>query len=389
MDRPVVLIGAAYQALLAASWAPEPQRLFNGLFPADQWQPSLFPPAVMLSLPKLGPHADLDYPPNVVWAIAALALLAAGFLHRLRLRVVPVAVAAVVGGFALPVEDALERSAPVLRRYEAEHTRARCEAHPRPEASNGHVCRQSRDLSFAVAGPFVSLDAGAYEVAVAVMGPDVGGSGVLHVVSGRGHERHAQRGFRVSRAERSVVELPFHLDRAAHEVEFRLRGPRGLDVDYVDLLPAPCLGASRPVRVRFQASDGRFLSAENGGGGAVRANRDVAGPQERFLLTGRFGRCLESGEAAFLQSADGSYLRAERGGGSTLDAQGAAAGPQERLLLHRRDGPGPIRSGDLLTLQVARGYSVSAAQQDDGILRADGERPGRRETFRIIEIPGG
>ncbi|MCY3846795.1 MAG: hypothetical protein OXH69_25015 [Acidobacteria bacterium] len=386
--RLVVLIGVAYQAALAAAYASEPQRLFNGLFPADQWQPSLFPPAVMLALPKLGPHADLSYPPNVVWTIGALALLAAGFLHRSRLRVVPVALAAVVGWLTLPVEDVLGRSSPALRRYEAEHSRARCEVRPSPEASNGRVCRQSTDGSFAVAGPFISLEASAYEVAVTVLGSGVGGRGVLEVVSGRGRELVARRGFRVPPAERSIVELPFHLERAAREVEFRVRGRRGLDVDYVELRSPPCLGARRPVRVRLQASERRFLSAENGGGGAVRANRDVAGPGDQFLLAGRFGRCLESGDAVFLLSPDGSYLRAESGGGGVLGARGTIAGPWERFLLHRRDGPGPIRSGDALILQVARGHTVSAAQGGDGVLRADGERPGLWETFRITSVPG-
>ena len=386
--RLTVLAGIAYQATLAASWTSEPQRLSNGLFPAEQWQPSLFPPTVMLSLPKLGPHGDFGYPPNVVWTFAALALLAAGFLHPSRMRVLPVAVAAALGGLALPVEDPLERSAPVLRRYEAEHSRAYCDVHPNPDASNGHVCRQSTDRGLAVAGPFISLDAGAYEVAAAVVGSEADRRGVLQVVSGRGHKLHAQRRFRRPAAGHSVVELVFHVERTVHDVEFRLRGARGLDVDYVELRRGPCLGSHRPVRVRLQAGNGRFVSAENGGGDAVRASRDVAGPAERFLLTGRFGRCLESGEAVFLQSPDGSYLQAERGGGSTLDARGTTAGPWERLLLHRRDGPGPIRSGDLVTLQVASGYSVAAEQRGGGSLRADSERPGRWETFRITAVPG-
>ena len=386
--RCAVAIGVAYQAALAASWASEPRRLFNGLFAADQWQSSLFPPAVMLSLPKLGPHADFGYPPNVVWGFAALALLAMGFLHPSRLRFVPVAVAATLGWLAVPVADTLERSASVLRRYEAEHSRAHCDVLPSPESSNGYVCRQRWNDRFAVAGPFVPLEGGSYEIAAAVTGSQQARGGVLEVVSGRGRELLARRRFRAPPAERAVVELPFHVERATHEVEFRVRGRRGLAVDYVELRAARCLGARRPVRVRLQASDGRFLAAENGGGGAVRADRDVAGPGDQFLLAGEFGRCLESGDAVFLRSPDGSYLRAERGGGGTLDARGTAAGPWERFLLHRRDGPGPILSGDLLTLQAARGHSVSAPQQGEGDLRADGERPGRWETFRILSVPG-
>ena len=84
--RLIVLMGIAYQAALALQWVPEPQRLFNGLFPPQAWQPSLFPPDVMLSLPKFGLHGDIGYPPNVVWTFAAFSLIAAGFLHAPRLR---------------------------------------------------------------------------------------------------------------------------------------------------------------------------------------------------------------------------------------------------------------------------------------------------------------
>ena len=120
--RLTVLAGIGCQAMLALSWIPEPQRLFNGLFPPDVWQPSLFPTAVMLSLPKFGPHADIGYAPNSIWTFAALLLLAAGFLRSPRLRCIPLAMVAVLVPLVLPVEDALKRSSQtVLRRYEAEH----------------------------------------------------------------------------------------------------------------------------------------------------------------------------------------------------------------------------------------------------------------------------
>ena len=64
----------------------------------------------------------------------------------------------------LPVEDTLGRSNTVPRRYEAEHTPARCTVLPRGGASNGHSCRQDANNVFAVAGPFVTLEPGQYQI---------------------------------------------------------------------------------------------------------------------------------------------------------------------------------------------------------------------------------
>ncbi len=385
--RLVVLAGVAYQTVLAASWFPAPQQLFNGLYAADRWQPSLFPPAVMLSLPKLGSHAEVGYPPNTVWTLALGALLAAGFLCRSKLRLLPLAVVAALGLLLLPVDDSLERSRTLPRRYEAEHLPFYCAVRASAGASNGQVCRQTVDGRFAVAGPFISLDPGAYEVVAAVVGTaGAPTTGVLRAVSGRSRTPLARRGFRLpSSGGASLVTLAFDIDRRLEDVEFQLRGRRGLDVDYLELRRGRCLGQSPPVRVRLQAGNGRFLSARDAGG-AVRANRDVAGPWERFRLRGDFGRCLESGEAVYLQARNGTYLRAAGGGGSTVDAIGPSAGLRERFVLHRRLGAGPVRSGDLVTLQAASGQSV-AASDGGGRLRADSARPGARETFRISVGP--
>ena len=145
LARLVVLAGVAYQTVLAASWFPAPQQLFNGLYAADRWQPSLFPPAVMLSLPKLGSHAEVGYPPNTVGTLALGALLAAGFLCRSKLRLLPLAVVAALGLLLLPVDDSLERSRTLPRRYEAEHLPFYCAVRASAGASNGQVCRQNVD----------------------------------------------------------------------------------------------------------------------------------------------------------------------------------------------------------------------------------------------------
>ena len=386
--RLTVLAGIGYQAALAISWIPAPIRLFNSLFAPYLWQPSLFPPALMLSLPKLGPHADIGYLPNLIWTFAALALLVAGLLYPSRWRYLPAAATAAAALFVLPVEDMLERSRTVLRRYEAEHTPRNCSVRPHPDASNGLLCRQNEDHQFAVAGPYISLNPGSYEIVAALRrrtGPSA--TGLLQVVSSRGHTTIAQRDFRLAPSEgESSVTLAFGVERTLYEVEFRVRGSRGLDVDYIELRQ-PCIGERGPVRVQLQAANGQFVVSADNGGGVVHASRDVAGPREQFRLRRVAGEgCLESGDRVFLRTSEGFYLSAGGGGGSSLNATGTAEGLWEQIVVHRRHGLGPIRSGDFVTLQVASGH-VIVAEQGGSAVSADGTNAGPRGKFRITAVP--
>ena len=235
--RFTVLAGVAYQAVLAFQWVPVPQRLFNGLFPADMWQPSLFSPGMMLSLPKFGPHADLGYLPNLVWTAGALSLLAVGWLRPARWRYLPLLATAVVAVFLLPVEDTLDRSNTVPRRYEAEHTPARCTVLPRGGTSNGHSCRQDANNVFAVAGPFVTLEPGQYQIIAAVRQATARGDGIIDVVANRGHDFIVRHNFRLipDLPVWTLVTADFAVSGTTHDVEFRIRGFRELEVDYIEL----------------------------------------------------------------------------------------------------------------------------------------------------------
>ena len=189
----------------------------------------------MLSLPKLGPHGHIGYVPNVVWTCGALALIVVGWLHGWKWRYLPALATAIAALFLLPVDDPLRRATTSpLRRYEAEHMPARCTAYPQMNASNGLACRQNRNNSFAVSGPFVSLEPGSYEIAAGVRsgGP---ARGVLEVVSARGRNQVARRDFRMPGSSASLQTLSFHADRSLRDVEFRVRGRQGFEIDYIDL----------------------------------------------------------------------------------------------------------------------------------------------------------
>ena len=234
--RLTVLVGVTYQAVLALQWVPVPQRLFNGLFPPDVWQPSLFSPGVMLSLPKFGPHADLGYLPNLVWTAGALSLLAAGWFRPARLRYAPLLATGALAVFLLPLEDALDRSHTVPRRYEAEDTPARCTVHPSAFASNGHICRQDDNYLVGVAGPFVELEPGRYQIIATVHHGRAPGNGTVEVVANRGRAFIARRSFRlIPVPEWTMIAVDFATSETARDVEFRVRGFRGLEVDYIEL----------------------------------------------------------------------------------------------------------------------------------------------------------
>src|SRR5260370_35055170 len=75
------------------------------------------------------------------------------------------------------------------------------------------------------------------------------------------------------------------------------------------------------------AIGGKFLSAENGGGGVIDATRDVASTWETFQLHDRNGGDLNSGAPVNLQALDGKFVCAEKGGRGTVGARPASCSP--------------------------------------------------------------
>ena len=232
--RLVVLLGLVYQAVLAFQWVSFPRSLFNAGFQPDDWQPSLFSPAVMLSLPKFG-YMEAGYPPNVTAACAALSLFAAGFFWRSRLRWFPAAAVAVLGTLFLPVEDTLDRSHVFPRRYEVENMQGSCNVQFDPEASNGRICQAHRNDRYTTSGPYIRLEAGRYCIVAAVR-TLAAGRGAIQIVGNRG-ERLARRTFHLDPSyDWSYIELEFYAPRnGIRDVEFQGLEFTGIYIDYIDL----------------------------------------------------------------------------------------------------------------------------------------------------------
>ncbi|MET0402601.1 MAG: chitinase, partial [Cystobacter sp.] len=65
---------------------------------------------------------------------------------------------------------------------------------------------------------------------------------------------------------------------------------------------------------------GRYVGAQNNGGGAVTATATAVQAWEQFTLDDANGGALESGDTVYILAGNGQYFQAANGGGSTLNA---------------------------------------------------------------------
>jgi len=145
------------------------------------------------------------------------------------------------------------------------------------------------------------------------------------------------------------------------------------------------LAALAGTAASFQTEQsGQFLTAADGGGGAVLADRTSAQGWETFGVIDRNGGGLESGDLVTLQTENGHYLMATNGGGGALDATSSNQQDWETFRLVRRAGGGTVRSGDIVGLQtLVSGRWVSATNGGGGAVGAGGEGLSTWESFRI------
>jgi len=133
---------------------------------------------------------------------------------------------------------------------------------------------------------------------------------------------------------------------------------------------------------------GKYLVAENGGGGVVNANRDAAAGWETFTLIDLNGGTLQSGDSITLQASNGQYLCAENGGSGAINANRATAQDWETFILRRIAGTGTVSTGDQVSLQTkTKGLYVCAVNGGGGTLVADRTAVQGWETF-VLGVGG-
>jgi hypothetical protein len=157
-----------------------------------------------------------------------------------------------------------------------------------------------------------------------------------------------------------------------------------------DLDPTPW-GANVARKIQLQTlQDRTWMVAEQGGGGAVNADRAIASIWETFEIVDLNGGDLLTGDPVALRTFDGvHYLQAAGGGGSTTNATPTAVGVWETFtILKQNGGSRIIFEGDVIALRAASGHLV-VAENGGGpgsVVNANRVAVGPWETF-IVHYP--
>jgi len=139
--------------------------------------------------------------------------------------------------------------------------------------------------------------------------------------------------------------------------------------------------------INLQAANGQYVTAEEGGGGIVNANRDQAYGWETFTIHDLDHAVLTSGDRVTFRSYLGPYLQAEGGGRPTarLLAAGAGEGPWETFKIIK-EGGGVINSGDHVFIQSTSDppFYVVAELGGGSVVNVNSDAAGVYETFTIV-----
>jgi hypothetical protein len=150
-------------------------------------------------------------------------------------------------------------------------------------------------------------------------------------------------------------------------------------------LSAASEAATSEVTLTLQTLiSGEYVCAENGGGAEVNANRPAAQAWETFSVVDPNGSPLTSGDVVYLRASNGLYLQAAEGGGGNVNAASPNQLDWEAFRIVKRDGSGPIATGDVVGLQTyVSGLWLSALVGGGGAVAAHGERLDTWESFRV------
>jgi len=140
-------------------------------------------------------------------------------------------------------------------------------------------------------------------------------------------------------------------------------------------------------RIHLRTADAaHYLVAEDGGGGAVWADRRNPGLWETFTLVAADGGPALGGDRVSLRTSDARhFLRAADGGGAALNAAGEQAGPWETFVIESGGSDG-IVAGQQVTLRTPDDPSqyVTAEEGGGGAVRVNRQAKGPWQTFTIV-----
>ncbi len=132
--------------------------------------------------------------------------------------------------------------------------------------------------------------------------------------------------------------------------------------------------------VAFKSAHNKYFVSENGGGGAVNANRSSAGSWETFDLVNSSIDCLSHGDSVYVRSVNNYYWSAQSNG--NLDGNRTAAGSWETFtLVNHSDSSGCLANNDVISLKSVHSKFVVA--ESNGDANANRSSAGSWEKFTV------
>ncbi|MCA9620167.1 MAG: hypothetical protein KC731_14170, partial [Myxococcales bacterium] len=109
--------------------------------------------------------------------------------------------------------------------------------------------------------------------------------------------------------------------------------------------------------VRIRAFNDTYVMPRSDPGGILVSGGAESDTGTRFTIQHADGRAgtIEHGHSIYLRAANGRYVTAESGGGDLMHANRDVASTWETLTIERAGGPGPLVSGDEIHLRTAPG----------------------------------
>lgn len=143
---------------------------------------------------------------------------------------------------------------------------------------------------------------------------------------------------------------------------------------------------ARHFSVNLKSVNGNFVVAENGGGGAVNANRPSAREWETFILLDLNEGELEMGDAVAIKTQNGNFFSAINGGGNKLLADKTALVTWETFYIERitrRTSDNRIKDGDRVAFRTMNKNYLSALDGGGREVNAKPMSVGNNEMFTI------
>lgn len=135
-------------------------------------------------------------------------------------------------------------------------------------------------------------------------------------------------------------------------------------------------------RVSLRSASGRYLTAENGGGGSLWASDSRPTAWSTFTLRDLDGGALRSGDEVQILSHNGMYLSQADGGGYVYANRRKADEP-ETFVLHRIGARGRAEIGPQTPFAIETSNGLYLSPDPRGALRAQSVRIGPAETFHL------